>query len=163
LVEDRDQPRLGVACEGAERLSLREGDLCRSFLLRRVATLAVSFRALAEKAVPKPSRSEESFEEVATLSWEPPTLAIRGECLVLTTTLRSGTRLRSFWKASVPSVSISPWPTVGSMLPSTTGRVNALPLPLAPAEALRAIPSAFRKETKRLSRVSLVVPEPRGS
>jgi hypothetical protein len=44
-----------------------------------------------------------------------------------------------------------------------TGREIVLPLRLAPVVAVSLIPSRFRKEAKRFSRVSLVVPEPRGT
>jgi hypothetical protein len=132
-------------------------------LFSRVAALAVSFSCLAEYFVPQPLRAEERLAEVATLSWPPPTLAIRVACLVLTVTLRRGTLPLAPWKAIVPAWLISPRPRVGSRLPEVTGRVMLLPLRLAPAEAVRVTPSFFRKEEKTLSIVSLVCPEPTGS
>jgi hypothetical protein len=132
-------------------------------LSRRVASLAVIRRPVALKVEAKPRRAKLRPAEVATLSWPPPTLAISGSRLVLTVRWRRMTRRGPWARIRLPCPSKASLAASGSTWPPASGRVSAEPWRLAGAVALRVTPWLASSFKSPLSRVIVVVAEPRGS
>jgi hypothetical protein len=177
-LEARSQGQRGtVLAERGDRLRIRvvrvfpngnpalKTSCSHSFLPSRVASLALRSRPETATFSPKPERVASSEEAVASFSWEPPALALRGECLevVFSCGALIGTWRWPALKRSAPSCSTNPFAAGGSNLPPLTGKETTTPWSLAGATALSLTPFAFSRARRDLSSVSLVAPEATGS